>query len=232
MSKIPPSSQQESAYDRMGRWYDLLCQGFEDKHRNAGVRALRPGAGDAILDIGCGSGRAIVALAAMVGRSGKIYGLDLSKGMLNLARRRVETASATARVALVRGDARQLPFKPSSFNGIFMSFALELFAAREMQRVLVECRRTLRPGGRVCVVALSKRGGDNLVAKTYEWLHRKFPQYVDCRPILVRESLERVRFRTLDMRVVSVVGLHIERVLAEKPLRERPGGQYVQFVSR
>lgn len=232
MSRGLPSSQQESVYDRMGRWYGLLAQGFEDKHRNAGVRALGPGAGDAILVIGCGSCRAIVALAAMEGRSGRIYGLDLSKGMVNLARRKVERASAAARVALVRGDARRLPFKTSSFDGILISFVPELFAACEVQRVLMECRRILQPGGDVCVVALSKRVGDNLVAKTSEWLHRKFPQYVDCRPILVRESLERAGFRTLYMRVVPVAGLHIERALAEKPLRDRPGGQYVQFVSR
>ncbi len=220
MSQVFHNSKQESVYDRMGRWYDLLANGFEDRHRNAGVRALRPAPGDAILDIGCGSGRAIVALSQIVGRSGKIYGLDLSPRMLALARRRAERASVTGRVALVRGDARQFPFKPDSFNGIFMSFALELFADREIQRVLAECRRILRARGRVCVVALSKRGGHNLVAKTYEWLHKKLPQYVDCRPILVRQSLERAGFRILDMCVVSILGLHIERVLAEKPLRE------------
>lgn len=218
-SKVARSKQQtRDAYDRMSRWYDLLAGGFEDRHRNAGVRKLAPSKGQAVLEIGCGTGRSIVALARLVGDSGKIYALDLSERMLDIARRRVEEAEVTRRTFLVCADASSLPFKTSSFDGIFMSFTLELFSTPEIQLVLLACLRVLRAGGRICIVALSKKGGSNAMTRLYEWLYEKLPQYFDCRPIFVQDSLEIAGFHILDVSDVSLLGLHIECVLAEKPL--------------
>jgi len=211
--------QVRSVYDRMGRWYDLLASGFENKHRNAGVRKLSPAEGDAVLEIGCGTGRSIVALAELVGDSGKIYGLDISERMLDITRWRVKKAGLTERVFLVRADALQLPFKAGSFDSIFISFTLELFDDPEIQFVLLECLRVLRIGGRICVVGLSKKGGANAMTKVYEWLHEKFPRYIDCRPIFVQEELENAGFHILDTSEASLLGLHIECILAEKPLK-------------
>lgn len=218
VSRVTRSKQQaKSTYDRISRWYDLLAGGFESRHRDAGVRKLVPQEGDIVLEIGFGSGHSIVALAELVGVSGKVYGIDISEGMLDITRSRVKEAGVTERVVLECGDAMRLPFDADLFDGIFISFTLELFDTPEIPLVLSECLRTLRRGGRICVVAMSKKGKPNAMTRLYEWFHQKLPQYVDCRPIFVQESLEGAGFHVLDVTNVSLLGLRGELVLAEKP---------------
>lgn len=218
VSRVARSKQQaKSSYDRISRWYDLLAGGFEGRHRDAGVRKLAPKAGDTVLEIGFGTGHAIVALAKLVGASGKVYGIDISDGMLDMTRSRVEAAGVAKSVVLECGDATRLPFDAEFFDRIFISFTLELFDTPEIPLVLGECLRTLRRGGRICVVAMSKKGKPSAMTKLYEWLHEKLPNYVDCRPIFVQESLEDAGFHVLDVTDVSLLGLRGELALAEKP---------------
>lgn len=217
VSRVARSRQQARAtYNRLSRWYDLLA-GFESKHRNTGIEKLAPRPGDIVLEIGFGTGRSIVQLARSVGASGKVYGIDISEGMRDLAQSRVEAAGVADRVVLQCGDAIHLPFDTDSLDKIYISFTLELFDTPEIPLVLSECRRTLRRGGRICVVAMSRKGKPNAMTRLYEWLHDKLPQYVDCRPIYVQESLEDAGFHTLDVTDRSLAGLRVEIVLAEKP---------------
>ncbi len=218
VSRVVRSKQQaKSTYDRISRWYDLLAGGIESRHRDAGIRKLAPHEGDMVFEIGFGTGHAIVALAGLVGKSGKVYGIDISEGMLDVTRSRVEKAGLTERVVLECGDAVRLPFDAEFFDGIFISFTLELFDTPEIPLVLSECLRTLRSGGRICVVAMSRKGKPDAMTKLYEWFHERLPQYVDCRPIFVQESLEDAGFHILDVTEMSLLGLRGECVLAEKP---------------
>jgi ubiquinone/menaquinone biosynthesis C-methylase UbiE len=218
VSRVVRSKQQaKSTYDRISRWYDFLAGGFESRHRDAGVQKLAPNEGDTILEIGFGTGHSIVALAKLIGVSGKVYGIDISEGMLDITRSRVKEAGVAERVVLECGDAMRLPFDADIFDGIFISFALELFDTPEIPLVLSECLRTLRSGGRICVVAMSKKGKPNVITNLYEWLHEKLPRYVDCRPIFVQESLQNSGFHILDATDISLFGLRGELVLAEKP---------------
>ncbi len=216
ISRVTRSKEQAKAsYDKMSKWYDILAGRFERKYREAGLQRLSAREGEIILEIGFGSGHCILALAESVGNSGKIYGIDISKGMYNITRSRVEEAGLSERVKLKCGDAAKLPFEANFFDAIFMSFTLELFDTLEIPTVLHECRRVLRSGGLICVVAMSNKGKASVMTRLYELAHKKFPNYVDCRPIFVQKTLEDAGFQIFDVTEMSMWGLPVEIVVAK-----------------
>lgn len=218
ISRVNRSKEQaKSSYDKMSRWYDALAGSSEKSFVDVGLDKLCTQEGEIVLEIGFGTGHGILSLARSVGDSGKVYGIDISEGMLNVAQARVRGARLSNRVDLKCGDAANLPFESNSFDALFASFTLELFDTPEIPIVLHECHRVLRSGGRVCVVAMSKKGTASLVMRAYQWLHQNFPKYVDCRPIFVQQALEETRFEAVDVTQMSMWGLPVEIVVAKKP---------------
>lgn len=207
-------AEAKAAYDKMSRWYDALAGSSEKALVQLGLEKLSVAEGEVTLEIGFGTGHALVAMAKTVGDSGKVYGIDISEGMLNVARDKLNTADLAKRVVLRRGDAVHLPFEDHLFDGVLMSFTLELFDTPEIPVVLAECRRVLREGGRVAVIAMSKNGNRGLMLRLYEWAHRRFPKYVDCRPIFVHQALEEAGFQILDITERRMWGLPVEIVTA------------------
>lgn len=72
-------------------------------HEEALLRAVSPAAGEAVLDVGCGCGTRLVELARRVGAEGRAVGVDVSKPMLEEARRRAGAAGVRAELFLEVG---------------------------------------------------------------------------------------------------------------------------------
>jgi len=180
-------------YDRIASVYDTLADSSERDARRDGLEALAPQPGERILEIGFGTGHALVELAEAGAR---VYGVDVSAGMAREAKRRLEREDVSATIIL--GDARCVPLRDAAFDVVFLSFTLELFEDGERPRVLAECRRLLRDGGRLGVVAMAEPGEgerDSFLEKGYRWMHRHFPHIVDCRPIDVAKEIQAAGFR-------------------------------------
>ncbi len=96
-----------------------------------------------------------------------------------------------------------------------MSFVLELFDTPEIPLVLAECRRVLKPGGRICVVAMSRDKRENIPLRIYEWFHQHIPNYVDCRPIHVMKALQESGFEISEIEHRQMWGLPVEICLAK-----------------
>jgi len=202
-------------YDKISGVYDLLAELSEGPVRQAGVDKLDLAQGERVLEIGYGTGHCIVQLARAVGPEGKVFGIDLSPGMQARARDRITAENLLDRVELSCADANHLPYPDSSMDAVFMSFTLELFDTPEIPLVLAECKRVMRAGGRIGVVAITKEGGEGFAIDAYEWTHRHFPNLLDCRPIFARQSLEKSGFSIKYMSIANM-WVPVEIVVAEK----------------
>ena len=104
----------------------------------AGLRA-----GDLALDVGCGTGRALPALAAAVGPSGRVIGLDLTPGMLSAVR----AAGRDRHATLILADARRLPLDDAAADAVFAAGLVQHLP--DPGAGLAELARVVRPGGRL-----------------------------------------------------------------------------------
>jgi len=191
-------------YDKIARVYDLLAEHSEAPVRRAGLQMLDAQRGQTVLEIGYGTGHCLLELAQSVGSRGRIYGIDLSDKMREISHARLQDQGLEDRVELNCGDALHLPYPSASMDGVFMSFTLELFDTSEIPMVLSECRRVLRDERRIVVVGMSRVVPKGLVTEVFEWTHRHFPNYLDCRPILVRQALEDAGFYIAQSKTVKM----------------------------
>lgn len=205
------------SYNRLSRWYDTISGNTEKKYRDWGLEKLSAQQDEKILEIGFGTGHCLVTLAQAVGASGRVTGLDISDGMLAIARDRLQKEGLNERVDLHLGDAAKLGFiNAGTLDGVFMSFTLELFDNPEIPLVLRECHRVLKPGGRIAVVSMTKTDPPGAAVRIYEWFHEHMPDYADCRPIFARQAMEQSGFTIQSVSISSMWGLPVEIVLGIK----------------
>jgi ubiquinone/menaquinone biosynthesis C-methylase UbiE len=110
--------------------------------------------GDVVLDVACGPGNFSRDFARAVGDAGLVVGIDASRTMLERGAVDLED-SGLANLALVRGNAVDLPFRDSSFDGLCCFAALHLFD--DPLAALGEMARVLAPGGRIALMTSVRR---------------------------------------------------------------------------
>lgn len=132
-------------------WFEMplgrLCFAWE---RDAILEAAVPHSGERALDVGCGTG----VFTAEIARSGAaVTGVDISEGMLTVARQRFTREELVVDLRL--GTADRLPFADASFDVVTTVTMLEF--VESPHAVVTEMHRVLKPGGRLVVAVLSSQ---------------------------------------------------------------------------
>ena len=142
-----------SVYDDLN---DRFSFGLHRVWKRMAVKWCKARPGDIVLDSCCGSGDIAQILSNVVGKQGKVIGLDFSRDMLVDAKSRDKRNS---NIEWVQGDALELPYADEYFDAATMGYGLRNVS--DIPRALRELHRVLRKGG--CVAILDFNNSDNEV---------------------------------------------------------------------
>lgn len=158
---------QRHIYDASRKYYLL--------GRDQLIRNLNPAAGCSVLEIGCGTGRNLIA-AAHRWPHARLYGFDISKAMLDTAEASLDRRGLTDRIALAKADATDFGshhlWGQQSFDRIFLSYTLSMVPGWEL--VLDEAARSLAPTGSIHIVDFGQQEGLPTIWRDvlFAWLRR------------------------------------------------------------
>lgn len=123
--------------------------GFLGRRRSVFTRLAAlsgAGKGHQIVDVGCGTGYLTRMLAPLVGREGRVTGLDPSPAMIGHARRR-----SPDNCSYQVGEGQAMPFPDASFDIVVSSLAVHHIPVAARDTAVREMFRVLRPGGRLLI---------------------------------------------------------------------------------
>lgn len=129
-STAMPNAEQITYWNsRAGETWAAMQKRIDAQIDPLGLKALEKLAlaqGEKVLDVGCGCGTTTLEIARRVGGSGQVAAVDISKPMLDVARRGAKEAQAT-NITFLEADAQTYPFQPASFDVLFSRFGIMFF---------------------------------------------------------------------------------------------------------
>ena len=147
MSQPPTKAQLSAAQVAAQAYHEYMVPAMFTPWAEVLLAHANLQAGEAVLDVACGTGAVTRQAARQVGASGQVIALDLNPAMLEVARS-VPVAQGAA-VTWVQGSAQSLPFPDGTFDVVLCQHGLPFFPDRP--GALAEMRRVLKPGGRLMI---------------------------------------------------------------------------------
>ncbi len=207
-------------YDRFGAKQD-----WQSFYENPAVDNLIAHAGfeqaHAVFEFGFGTGRlAERLLSEYMPQDASFTGVDISTTMFRLAEKRL--TRWRRRIVIKSADGTKgFDLPDESFDRFVSAYALDLLSPENIRRILGEAHRILVPGGRICLVSLT-RGTTALcraVTRAWEFVYRRNPRLVGgCRPVELRDYLGPDLWRTEYRNIVSSFGISSEIIVASRLL--------------
>jgi demethylmenaquinone methyltransferase/2-methoxy-6-polyprenyl-1,4-benzoquinol methylase len=155
-SSLGKKKQVEQMFDTISGNYDglnrVISLGTDVKWRKKVVKLVSEINPDSILDIATGTGDLAIKFAETTNAS-KIVGLDLSEGMLSVAKKKALESQELKKIDFIQGDSEDLPFQDNCFDVISVSFGIRNF--ENLEKGLSEILRVLKPSGLFIILETS-----------------------------------------------------------------------------
>lgn len=156
-SHLDKKQQVAEMFDSIAFRYDFLNRflsvGIDKGWRKKAINQLKELKPKKVLDVATGTGDVAIMTYRLL-HPDKIIGIDISEGMLNLGRQKIEKLGLQNQIELHQGDSEKINFPNLSFDAVTVAFGVRNFGNLEMG--LTEMYRVLQPGGKLVVLEFSK----------------------------------------------------------------------------
>jgi ubiquinone/menaquinone biosynthesis C-methylase UbiE len=181
-----------SVYDKIAPIYDIWGKLTESKARNRAIELAEIKDGQSVLEVAVGTGLAFYEIVKR-NPNGNNTGIDLSKGMLEKAKKRVSQLSET-NYSLNIGSAFNLNIEDESIDTLVNNYMFDLIPFKDMDKILMEFNRVLKKDGKLILVNMTK--GERFGSKIYDFIYNISPKTMGgCRGVKLTERLEQHGFK-------------------------------------
>ena len=144
-------------FDKIAFRYDFLNRflsaGIDVSWRKKAIKQLKPLQPKYILDVATGTAD-VAILTQKILHPIKITGIDISNGMLEIGRKKIDQLQLNDQIELLQGDSETIGFADNSFDAITVAFGVRNF--QNLEKGLAEMLRVLKPGGKLVVLEFSR----------------------------------------------------------------------------
>ena len=148
----------EQMFDNIAHKYDFLNHffslGIDILWRKKAIRLIQKSNPKQILDVATGTGDFAILTAKQYADVDAITGIDISEGMLEVGRKKVQEKNLQQKISFKKADSESLPYADASFDAITVAFGVRNFENLELG--ITEMYRVLRPGGVIAIIEFSK----------------------------------------------------------------------------
>jgi len=154
-SELGKKEQVTQMFDNISGNYDglnkLISFGNDAKWKQKILKIVVAKQPNSILDIATGTGDLAILFAAT--SANEIIGLDISQGMLDIGKKKIEAQNLVSKIQMVLGDGESIPYSDNYFDVITIAYGLRNF--ENLEKGLTDILRTLKPNGKLIILETS-----------------------------------------------------------------------------
>ena len=200
-------------YDKIARVYDIWGFLTESRARKRALELAEIKDGKNILEVAVGTGLAFYEIVKR-NPNGTNTGVDLSQGMLEKAKKRLDRFPHS-NYSLSVGTAFQLEIANESIDTLMNSYMFDLITFNDMDRVLLEFRRVLKKEGKLVLVNMTE--GESFGSRLYDLIYNISPKVMGgCRGIKLSNKLRKHGFIVESREYIQQMLFPSEVILAHK----------------
>jgi ubiquinone/menaquinone biosynthesis C-methylase UbiE len=146
-------SQMEKMVTSYDSYMRKITFGRERILREETIRLAQVKPRDCVLEVGCGTGTLTLAAKRQAGASGKVFGIDIIPGMIEVSQRKA--AQAKEEITFQLGSIDNIPFPANQYDVVMCSFMIFHMSMTTLRKGITEAYRVLKPQGRLLVLDLA-----------------------------------------------------------------------------